>query len=261
MRLLFVHQRYSFEQQSYIGPVDSARVSRSMELDRKPPAAPGVYLFLHGPERKIMYVGMAHDLEKVLYRYQHLEGRQRMRDRAAAGEIDRVAWVTCSSRMTPPSLEQLAIRRYRPPWNTHHNPDPRGAREASTLTAAEENWLKVSAAKLDTILNDLLKAGGSAETIPTRAGGSNSGTVAGPHGSPLPPLRGPRVRHSKSRIAAGVLALVLGTLGAHKFYLRRFGAGVLYLVFSWTGIPTVLGIIEGIRYLVMTDETFAARYG
>ncbi len=45
--------------------------------------------------------------------------------------------------------------------------------------------------------------------------------------------------------AAGVLlAFFLGTFGAHQFYLRRNGIGALYLLFFWTGIPTILGLIE-----------------
>ena len=41
-----------------------------------------------------------------------------------------------------------------------------------------------------------------------------------------------------------LLAVLLGSFGAHHFYLRRNGLGVLYLVFFWTGIPGILGIIE-----------------
>ena len=45
--------------------------------------------------------------------------------------------------------------------------------------------------------------------------------------------------------AAGVLlAFFLGTFGAHQFYLRRTGLGVLYVLSFWTGIPTILGLIE-----------------
>jgi TM2 domain-containing membrane protein YozV len=45
--------------------------------------------------------------------------------------------------------------------------------------------------------------------------------------------------------AAGVLlALFLGGFGAHHFYLRRTGLGILYLALCWTGIPFLLGFIE-----------------
>lgn len=36
--------------------------------------------------------------------------------------------------------------------------------------------------------------------------------------------------------------------------------GVIYIIFSWTLIPTLLGIIEGIRYLMMTDAEFEDKY-
>ena len=41
-----------------------------------------------------------------------------------------------------------------------------------------------------------------------------------------------------------LLAVLLGSFGAHHFYLRRNGLGVLYLVLFWTCIPAILGIIE-----------------
>ena len=37
--------------------------------------------------------------------------------------------------------------------------------------------------------------------------------------------------------------------------------GILYLVFFWTGIPSLVGLIEGIIYLTMNDQAFAAKYG
>jgi TM2 domain-containing membrane protein YozV len=41
-----------------------------------------------------------------------------------------------------------------------------------------------------------------------------------------------------------LLALFLGGFGAHHFYLGRVGMGVVYLVFSWTGIPWIIGWVE-----------------
>ncbi|HEX5236310.1 MAG TPA: TM2 domain-containing protein [Silvibacterium sp.] len=48
----------------------------------------------------------------------------------------------------------------------------------------------------------------------------------------------------KDEVVGVLLALFLGTFGAHQFYLRRPGLGILYCVFSWTGIPTVVSFIE-----------------
>ena len=65
----------------------------------------------------------------------------------------------------------------------------------------------------------------------------------------------------KSRLAAGLLALLLGGLGVHKFYLGETGKGIVYLIFCWTIIPAILALIDGISYLTMTDEAFAAKFG
>ena len=65
----------------------------------------------------------------------------------------------------------------------------------------------------------------------------------------------------KSKIAAGILGILLGAFGVHKFYLGKIGLGILYLLFFWTGIPGIIGLIEGIIYLTMSDEDFRAKYG
>lgn len=63
---------------------------------------------------------------------------------------------------------------------------------------------------------------------------------------------------SSRRTAAAWLAFVLGGVGAHKFYLGRTRQGVLYLLFFWTFVPTLLSIAEGLYYLALSDETFEA---
>jgi len=65
----------------------------------------------------------------------------------------------------------------------------------------------------------------------------------------------------RSRLVATLFAIFLGSLGIHKFYLGKVGWGIVYLLFSWTFIPSVVGFIEGIIYLTMSDEDFAAKYG
>lgn len=65
----------------------------------------------------------------------------------------------------------------------------------------------------------------------------------------------------KSRYTAAALALLLGGVGVHKFYLGQVGLGILYLMFSWTLIPGVIAFVEFIIYLSMSDERFAQRYG
>ncbi len=48
----------------------------------------------------------------------------------------------------------------------------------------------------------------------------------------------------RDEVVGILLALFLGTFGLHHFYLRRMGLGVIYCLFCWTGIPTLLGFIE-----------------
>ncbi len=48
----------------------------------------------------------------------------------------------------------------------------------------------------------------------------------------------------RDEVVGILLALFLGGFGVHHFYLRRTGLGILYICFCWTGIPSLLGLIE-----------------
>ncbi len=65
---------------------------------------------------------------------------------------------------------------------------------------------------------------------------------------------------AKSRSVSVGLALVLGGIGAHKFYLEKPGKGLLYAMFCWTGIPTLVGLYEAVKYIRMDEEEFRVRY-
>ena len=67
--------------------------------------------------------------------------------------------------------------------------------------------------------------------------------------------------NGKSKLAAALFALFLGSFGIHKFYLGQTGWGIAYLLFCWTAIPTIVSFIEGILLLVMSDEDFNRKYG
>lgn len=64
----------------------------------------------------------------------------------------------------------------------------------------------------------------------------------------------------KNKIVAAILALILGGLGIHKFYLGQNGKGVMYLIFCWTYIPAIIAFIEGIMILCSNDENFQIKY-
>lgn len=64
----------------------------------------------------------------------------------------------------------------------------------------------------------------------------------------------------KDRGTAALLALFLGGLGVHHFYLGNTALGVLYLLFCWTLIPAVVSCVEGIVFLCMSDSNFHKKY-
>ncbi len=64
----------------------------------------------------------------------------------------------------------------------------------------------------------------------------------------------------KSKIAAALLAFFLGGFGIHKFYLNEIGWGIIYLLFSWTLIPSLAAFFEFIGLLIMPDSKFDALY-
>lgn len=70
----------------------------------------------------------------------------------------------------------------------------------------------------------------------------------------------------KSRIIAGLLALILGVFGIHRFYLRDIGGGIFYVFLFiitnsfWFPVTWILGIIEGIRLFNMSNQEFDSKY-
>ena len=78
---------------------------------------------------------------------------------------------------------------------------------------------------------------------------------------PSPGSIGTSSLSGRNRTVAAVFALLLGGIGIHKFYLGRIGQGILYILFCWTLIPSLIAIIEGVVYLTMSDQEFNAKYG
>jgi TM2 domain-containing membrane protein YozV len=64
------------------------------------------------------------------------------------------------------------------------------------------------------------------------------------------------------KIIAGILAIVFGYLGIHKFILGYTKEGIIQIVASFVtcGIATIIPFIEGIIYLTKTDEEFYNTY-
>lgn len=98
---------------------------------------------------------------------------------------------------------------------------------------------------------------GKAVAVYQALGAAGSGAMAG----------------TKSKVAAGLLAIFLGGLGIHKFYLGYTGPGLVFLLVNtigWVitifllGLPNfalgIIALIEGIIYLTKSDEDFERTY-
>lgn len=84
----------------------------------------------------------------------------------------------------------------------------------------------------------------------------------------------PQYSRDNKRILTGVLAILLGSLGVHKFVLGYNNEGIVILVATAIGYATLcfliggfiltatslLGLIEGIIYLTKTDAEFYEMY-
>jgi len=71
------------------------------------------------------------------------------------------------------------------------------------------------------------------------------------HGYPIPPSPNQQAMFyqqyeagRRDEVVGILLALFLGGIGMHHFYLRRNGLGILYILFCWTGIPSFIALIE-----------------
>ena len=71
---------------------------------------------------------------------------------------------------------------------------------------------------------------------------------------------------AEKKIPAGICGILLGALGVHKFILGYTTEGIIMLCLTvlscgfLSPIPGIIGLIEGILYLVKTDEDFAQTY-
>ena len=65
------------------------------------------------------------------------------------------------------------------------------------------------------------------------------------------------------KVACGILAILLGPFGIHKFILGYTQEGIITLVitvFTCGTVSSLLGIIEGIIYLTKSDQEFYQTY-
>ena len=71
---------------------------------------------------------------------------------------------------------------------------------------------------------------------------------------------------SQKKVLCGILAIVIGWLGIHKFLLGYTTAGLIMLLVSVLSlgllafIMAIIGLIEGIMYLMKSDQEFYDTY-
>ncbi len=84
--------------------------------------------------------------------------------------------------------------------------------------------------------------------------------VVDEHGDALQPIQ------ENKKLIAGILGILLGTFGVHKFVLGYQKEGMIMLFVTiltcgiGAGVMGIIGLIEGIIYLTKTDEEFYEMY-
>ena len=86
-----------------------------------------------------------------------------------------------------------------------------------------------------------------------------------PQYQPVPPVPPGQMMNWQSmgadkKIPAGILAILLGGFGIHKFILGYPTEGIIQLVLGLFGVGWIIGWIEGIIYLTKSDEDFVRTY-
>ena len=80
-------------------------------------------------------------------------------------------------------------------------------------------------------------------------------------GETMQPMQPTTQGRGKEKIVAGILALLLNGFGVHHFYLGSVGAGIVILLSNLLCFAgCLIGFVEGILLLVMSDEEYNQRY-
>ena len=76
----------------------------------------------------------------------------------------------------------------------------------------------------------------------------------------------PRSSEESKRVIAGILAILLGPFGVHKFILGYTNQGIIMLAITvvtcgiGAAVTSIIGLIEGVVYLTKSDEEFIYTY-
>ena len=93
----------------------------------------------------------------------------------------------------------------------------------------------------------------NASVCPNCGKAVNGGSFFNADGSVGPVVKG------KNKVAAALFALFLGAVGGQHFYLENTLYGVLSVLFCWTCIPAIIGIIQAVFIFTESNEAFAKR--
>jgi TM2 domain-containing membrane protein YozV len=71
-----------------------------------------------------------------------------------------------------------------------------------------------------------------------------------------------KIPGAEKKIVCGILGILIGSLGIHKFILGYTKEGIIQIIVSifTCGIGGIIGFIEGIIYLTKSDEEFVNTY-
>jgi len=71
---------------------------------------------------------------------------------------------------------------------------------------------------------------------------------------------GVRQKEGINKAALLLLTFFMGGIGVHKFYVRKNGQGVAYLLFCWTGIPGLIALVEFFIFAFTDSEDLREKY-
>jgi len=76
----------------------------------------------------------------------------------------------------------------------------------------------------------------------------------------------PQIKEDNKKMLSGILAIILGPFGVHKFVLGYTKEGLIMLLITvltcgiGAAVTSIIGLIEGIIYLTKTDDEFYEMY-
>ncbi len=80
--------------------------------------------------------------------------------------------------------------------------------------------------------------------------------------APLGAMTDWKAMGADKKMVAGILGILVGSLGVHKFVLGYTTEGLIQIAITIVtcGIGGIIGLIEGIIYLTKSDEDFVRTY-